>query len=85
MFSRWLSVYLSVHLTDMMPVSEADEGRKFENTTHHVALNLCRFFYLGSPNQGSSILRKTRHAPNTAMLQYNSSIRTNKAIVQIYL
>ena len=76
MFSRWLSVCLSVRLTDMMPVSEADE-----DTTHHVALNLCRLFYLGSPNQGSSIRRKTRHAPNTSMLRHDSSIRTNKAIV----
>ena len=39
------------------------------------ALDICCLFYVGSPSQSSSIRRKTRHAPDTATLEHDSSIR----------
>ena len=36
---------------------------------------------LGSPSQSSTIRRKTCHAPNTATLQHDGSIRANRTTV----
>ena len=44
-----------------------------------VALNLFCLCNLGSPSQGSFLQRETCHAPKTATLQHDSSIRTNRA------
>ena len=80
MFSRWLSMCLSVRLSEMIPVSEADKGNNSKISPNYmlgssnisVALNLCLLFYLGAPNQGNTIQRKICHDPNTATLQHDS-------------
>ena len=49
-------------LLDMIQVSEVQIPSNLS-----VALNLCFLGKLGSPTQGSFILIKTRHGPNTAI------------------
>ena len=69
MFSHRLSVCLSVHSSDMIPVSGA---QMLSNLS--VPLSLCYLSNLGLLTWRSSIPKKTCHAPNIAILQNDSPI-----------
>ena len=64
MFSQYLTVCPSI-----------EYGSSFRDaitTQMYVALNLCFLCNLGLPSQGSSIRKKTCHAPNTSTLQHDT-------------
>ena len=57
-----------------------DSSLRGANTIQYVSSTASfAFCNLGLPSQGSSILRKTCHALNTATLQHDNSVHANTA------